>query len=56
MADIERLAPPERVDDTGELPQELLDQFPDGEIPPELLEQFEEFERQMEQQGGAGLP
>lgn len=40
----------------GEIPQELLDQFPDGEIPPELLEQFEEFERQMEQQGGAGVP
>jgi parvulin-like peptidyl-prolyl isomerase len=51
----DRLAP-EQFDDAGELPQELLDQFPDGEIPPELLEQFEEFERQLEQQGGAGAP
>ena len=55
VTDVDRLEP-EQFDGAGEIPQELLDQFPDGEIPPELLEQFEEFERQMEQQGGAGVP
>lgn len=38
----------------GEIPEELLEQFPDGEIPEELLEQYEEFEQQLEQQGGTG--
>ena len=54
VVDAERLAPGQF--DDQEIPQELLDQFPDGEIPEELLEQFEEFERQLEQQGGAGTP
>ena len=58
VVDVERLAPEQFPEEgaPGEIPQELLDQFPDGEIPEELLEQFEEFERQLEQQGGAGTP
>ncbi len=47
---------PEDFPDEGEIPEELLEQFPDGEIPPELMEEFEEFQRQLEEQGGAGTP
>lgn len=47
---------PEEFPDEGEIPEELREQFPDGEIPEELLEQYEEFERQLEEQGGAGTP
>lgn len=56
---VERLQPeqfPQQDSPEDDIPQELRDQFPDGEIPEELLEQYEEFERQMEQQGGAGTP
>ncbi len=55
VVDVERLEP-EQFDEQDGIPQELLDQFPDGEIPEELLEQFEEFEQELEQQGGAGTP
>ena len=55
VVDAERLEP-EEFEGQGGLPEELLEQFPDGEIPEELLEQFEEFEQQLEEQGGAGAP
>lgn len=52
---------PEQFPDQGQIsedqiPEELREQFPDGEIPEELLEQYEEYERQLEEQGGAGAP
>jgi parvulin-like peptidyl-prolyl isomerase len=49
-------AAPEDFPDEGEIPEELLEQFPDGEIPPELMEQFEEFQQQLEEQGGGEVP